>query len=390
MNFTTLFIFFSIFHFAKANRFNSIFSFGDSYADTGNYAVLASPIFNDSSLIPSSKLPYGETFFHRPTGRNSDGRLVLDFIAEELGLPLVPPYLARNESFTRGANFAVAGATAMDSAFFVQNNLTNRLTINSSLNVQLSWFDELIPSLCNSPDGRKSQDNNFNSLFYFVLLRYKYVLIPPISPRIKRDLPKYSVQSVMFFGWSVAQATTYVPKVVDVISSAIERLICQGAMIIVIPGTWPAGCTPINLYLNMNASSDAYEPQTRCLRDLNELSRLHNMQLHTEIRRLQLKYPRVWLIYTEYYSPIVDFILYPDRFGFIGTPLRTCCGNGNNQYNINFTQMCGMPNVSACQDPSSHVNWDGGHLTEAAYRYIAYDWLRGSHGEPSILLALSK
>lgn len=53
-----------------------IISFGDSLADTGNLIRLSQ--FND--IVASSVPPYGETFFHHPTGRFSDGRLVIDFI----------------------------------------------------------------------------------------------------------------------------------------------------------------------------------------------------------------------------------------------------------------------------------------------------------------------
>jgi GDSL-like Lipase/Acylhydrolase len=74
--------------------------------------------------------------------------------------------------------------------------------------------------------------------------------------------------------------------------------------------------------------------------------------------------------------------------GFIRSPLMACCGNGNNQYNINITEACGMPGVSACQDPSTYVSWDGAHLTEAAHRYIASSWLRGPYADPPILFAL--
>ncbi|CAO2205116.1 unnamed protein product [Urochloa humidicola] len=65
--------------------------------------------------------PCGETFFGHPTGRTTDGRVILDLVAQSLGLPLVPPSLAHNGSssfFRHGANFAVTGATTLDAAFY--------------------------------------------------------------------------------------------------------------------------------------------------------------------------------------------------------------------------------------------------------------------------------
>ena len=55
--------------------YTRVFSFGDSLADTGNYRFFYR---NDSD--PVLRLPYGETFFHRATGRFTDGCIVLDFI----------------------------------------------------------------------------------------------------------------------------------------------------------------------------------------------------------------------------------------------------------------------------------------------------------------------
>jgi hypothetical protein len=76
--------------------------------------------------------------------------------AENLGLPFVPPSLAHNGSFHRGANFAVAGATTLDADFFHDRNIPgapSKFPLNTSLNVQLEWFEKLKPSLCGSTQG---------------------------------------------------------------------------------------------------------------------------------------------------------------------------------------------------------------------------------------------
>ncbi|PIN18844.1 Sinapine esterase [Handroanthus impetiginosus] len=130
--------------------YESIISFGDSIADTGNLLRLSSANNQPRSAIP----PYGRTFFHHPTGRYSDGRLIIDFIAESLGLPFVKPYFGGADaavdgrSFDKGVNFAVAGATALDISFFEERGIYNPLT-NVSLGTQLHWFKQF---LANIPD----------------------------------------------------------------------------------------------------------------------------------------------------------------------------------------------------------------------------------------------
>ncbi|KAI5331724.1 hypothetical protein L3X38_021850 [Prunus dulcis] len=75
-----------------------------------------------TSLFTSSSSIWGD-LLSSPTGRCSDGCLVIDFIAEFLGLPLVPPYLESQsfnqsvQNFEGGVNFAVVGATTLDAAF---------------------------------------------------------------------------------------------------------------------------------------------------------------------------------------------------------------------------------------------------------------------------------
>ncbi|KAJ9546976.1 hypothetical protein OSB04_019519 [Centaurea solstitialis] len=137
--------------------YTSIISFGDSLADTGNAKLLVS----EDDMLPHFLFPpYGETYFHEATGRNSNGRLIIDFVAESLGLPLVPPFLggARNNSdgcvmeFGQGVNYAVAGSFAMDS--LISNVGREQQDTSVSLGLQFKWFKRHLPSICGIPSGK--------------------------------------------------------------------------------------------------------------------------------------------------------------------------------------------------------------------------------------------
>ncbi|CAI0444984.1 unnamed protein product [Linum tenue] len=127
--------------------FTSLFSFGDSVSDTGNQMLLG-------KCPHCCSLPNGETYFGRPTGRCCNGRLIVDFIAEKLGLPLLTPFPGelKSSNFRFGANLAEGGATALDFRFLAERGIFNTHT-NVSLGDELKRFRNLLPTLCFSPSG---------------------------------------------------------------------------------------------------------------------------------------------------------------------------------------------------------------------------------------------
>ncbi|CAL5346148.1 unnamed protein product [Camellia sinensis] len=362
-----LFFFFFVLIFSASIKhsngcYTSIFSFGDSIADTGNLARISESPQPPHFMLP----PYGETYFHRPTGRCSDGRLIIDFIAEYLGLPLVPPYFSgqngRCVNF-QGVNFAVVGATALDNDFFEQRGIHNPLT-NCSLGNQLDWFKRMLPSLCHTPsmDCKK-------------LLRNSLVLMGEIGGN--------DYNHAFDSGRNIEEIQSFVPPVTNAIGSAINELIELGAVTLMVPGNFPIGCLPTYLTNFMSSNKEAYDPETGCLIWLNEFAVYHNDMLQIELNRIKKLHPYATIIYADYYNAAMRFFQSPIEYGFSGGALTACCGAGG-PYNFDPSVECGYPASTACDDPSSHVNWDGLHMTEAAYRWIAKGLLQGPYTVPPI------
>ncbi|CAK8530670.1 unnamed protein product [Lathyrus sativus] len=159
---------------AACPSYSSIFSFGDSLADTGNLFFSSSEPSNHCFFSP-----YGQTYFHHPSRRCSDGRLIIDFIAESLGIPMVKPYLGikngvlEDSAAKEGANFAVIGATALDVSFFEERDVHNVAT-NYSLTVQMNWFKELLSALCNSTESKFSiVFDHFSKMILHIICFYQ-------------------------------------------------------------------------------------------------------------------------------------------------------------------------------------------------------------------------
>lgn len=76
--------------------------------------------------------------------------------------------MATEQDFSKGVNFAVAGGTALDLAYFLQNNITSVAPFNSSLSVQLEWFEQLKPRLCNATTAQGCANDCFGRSLFFM------------------------------------------------------------------------------------------------------------------------------------------------------------------------------------------------------------------------------
>ncbi|KAI7981179.1 Acetylajmalan esterase [Camellia lanceoleosa] len=221
----------------KICPFEYVYQFGDSISDTGNLIRLG-PI---GAGTAAARLPYGETFFHRPTGRWSDGLLIIDFFAVALQLPLLNPYLEKNASFDHGANFAVAGSTALDSSFLAERGIQTPI-INTPLSVQLNWFRTLLNSTC--PSLEECVRRLTRAIVYV------------------GEIGGNDFNYALSQGKSIQEIQTLVPDV---------EVIRLGAMRVVVPGNFPIGCLPIFLTTLPSVGPGAYD-DLGCLHSLNEFA----------------------------------------------------------------------------------------------------------------------
>ncbi|GJN06430.1 hypothetical protein PR202_ga24159 [Eleusine coracana subsp. coracana] len=341
----------------SSQSYNAIFSFGDSISDTGNLCTSGCP-----SWLTTGQPPYGNTYFRRPTGRCTDGRVVIDFLADHFGLPMLPPSKASGGDFKKGANMAIIGATTMNFDFFQKHGLGNSIWNNGPLGTQIQWFQQLTPSICGTDSDCKSYFNS--SLFIVGEFGGNDYNAPIFSGKV-----------------SMAEIRTWVPQIIDTIASGVETLIGLGAVEVVVPGVLPIGCFPLYLTLYPSSNKDDYD-EIGCLKSFNDLSSYHNELLKTAVSRLQTKYPGVRLMYADFYAQVADMVRSPDKFG-LKYGLKVCCGaGGQGSYNYNNGKRCGMPESSACDDPENYLVWDGIHLTDAAYNAIADGWLDGTYCSP--------
>ncbi|XP_006656415.1 acetylajmalan esterase-like [Oryza brachyantha] len=336
----------------------AIYSLGDSITDTGNLIKEA-----PRGMFETIKhLPYGVSLGY-PTGRCSDGLLMIDFLAQDLGLPFLNPYLGKNKSFDHGVNFAVAGATAMDTADQFNGRFFTPFAANS-LNVQLRWFKDFMKSSFGTDEDIRTR------------LQSSLVLIGEIGG---------NDYNYALFGKNVSEVEKLIPGVVQTIVDATKEVLDMGANRVIIPGNFPIGCMPTYLTTKRSSEPSDYDSMG-CLRELNLFAGKHNARLQSAIAdELRPSYPAASIAYADYFNSFLALLASADSLGFDASSARkACCGAGG-EYNYDWRRMCGAEGTAACAEPEKYVSWDGIHMTQAAYRAMSRLVYHGRYLQPQIL-----
>ncbi|KAK9276360.1 hypothetical protein L1049_005892 [Liquidambar formosana] len=308
----------------------AIFTFGDSIFDAGNNH------FNENCTAQADFPPYGSSYFHYPTGRFTNGRTVVDFISQFIGIDLQKPYLqahlevvngSRKDYPSNGINFASAGSGVLRE--------TNKDLGVIPIQDQLQQFQTLVQR--NQIDKKLVQQSFFffesgsNDIFNYFL--------PFDTPTLDPD--------------------AYVQAMLTEVKDFIDQIYKLGARRIGLFSLGPVGCVPARTLLP-NA------PVDRCFGKMNRMVKNYNMGLESLVKDMPIRYPGAVGVYGAVYDIVQRFRAIPTRYGFSNTS-SACCGDGT----LGGMVQCGKDGYKICQNPNEFLFWDYFHPSEHTYKLIS-------------------
>ncbi|WOL12803.1 GDSL esterase/lipase [Canna indica] len=268
--------------------FPAIFNFGDSNSDTGGMAAAFATVSE----------PNGETFFGEPAGRYCDGRLVIDFIAQTVGLPFLSAYLdSVGTNFSHGANFATAGSTIR------RQNTTFFQTGYSpfSLDAQ-SW--------------QFAQFKSRSQLAYKKGVSYKDQLPPEeyFSQALYTfDIGQNDLTSGYVSNMTTEEVKQTIPDILNKFTDVIKSVYGLGGRYFWIHNTGPFGCLPyvLDRYPLRAPEVDS----VGCGAPFNEVAQLFNAELNETVAQLREAFPRAVFTYVDVYTVKYSLISHAEKNG---------------------------------------------------------------------------
>ncbi|CAJ1781294.1 unnamed protein product [Sphenostylis stenocarpa] len=340
-------------------EYPAIFNFGDSNSDTGAISAAFTVV------LP----PNGQNFLGNISGRACDGRLIIDFITEELKLTYLSAYLNPvGSNYRHGANFATGGSSILPGGYSPFH-----------LGLQISQFIQF-KSRTKILFYQRSDTNRTK-------LSFKSSI--PRPDDFSRALYTFDIgQNDLAYGFqhmSEEQVRDSIPNILRQFSQSVQQLYNEGARLFWIHNTGPIGCLPLNFlsYESKQGNLDA----NGCVKPQNEIAQEFNRQLKDQISQLKRNLPLAKLTYVDVYKAKYELVSKARKLGFFN-PLKFCCGSYHG-YQIT----CGKKSIqnetvygNACKNASQLVSWDGIHYSQAANLLIAKQILSGVFSDPPISL----
>ncbi|XP_010692505.2 GDSL esterase/lipase EXL3 [Beta vulgaris subsp. vulgaris] len=309
----------------------AILGFGDSIIDPGNNN-------NIKTIIKCNFPPYGQDFMGGiSTGRFSNGRIPTDFLAEEFSIKeYLPAYLDTNlspQDLLTGVSFA-SGAAGFDP-------LTSQVASVISLSEQLEYFKEYTEKVKQLVGEEKTNFILTNSI-YFIVAGSDDIANTYFGTPFRRL--HYDVES-------------YTDLMVESASSFVQELYKLGARRMGLFSAPPIGCVPSQRTIGGGIVRE-------CAEHYNQAAQLYNSKLSIKLDSLAHKLPHTKVVYIDIYSPLLDLIQNPDKYG-LEEVVKGCCGTGLLEVSV----LCNKLD-SVCPDDSKYLFWDSYHPTERGYQLL--------------------
>ncbi|KAL0450416.1 UNVERIFIED_CONTAM: GDSL esterase/lipase 7 [Sesamum latifolium] len=315
----------------------ALYVFGDSLFDSGNNNLLP-------TLAKANFPPYGMNFEMGATGRFTNGRTVVDFIAEFLGLPHSPPYLSLIRTFLRtepltGLNFASASCGILPQTGSDLGKCLN-------LAEQIGLFERAVKQDISRHYKTAGELSNYLSKSVFVISIGSNDYINNYLDTQRFDTSKHYTP------------LSFARLLVDTFSQQLERLYHLGARKVIIFEIGPIGCIP--------SSTKQVKHKGRCVEEINQLAKMFNNHLAPMLQNLTSSLRGSAFILGHAHWLGYDAVIHPSKYGLTDSS-NACCVTW-----MNGTSAC-IPELGAlaCREPNKHYFWDGYHLTEAVYKTIA-------------------
>ncbi|XP_030550278.1 GDSL esterase/lipase At5g08460 [Rhodamnia argentea] len=323
----------------------AFFVFGDSLVDDGNNNYL-------TSLAKANYLPYGVDFDGGPSGRFCNGKTIIDFLGELLGLPYVPAYvntLEDDRSILGGVNYASAAAGILDES---GRELGGRF----SLRQQVENFRSTLSQLKNQKGEEELGQYLAKSLVMMNLGSNDY-------------LNNYLMPS-LYDTSSIFNPSDYAQILISNYTTHIVALHSLGLRKFLIAGIGPLGCMP-------NQLATGADTPGKCISTVNNMVRLFNMRLRSLVDQLNANAhgQRAIFVYANTFDLFADILANANTYG-LRVVDRGCCGIGRNRGQITC-----LPLQMPCMNRDEYVFWDAFHPTQAVNKIIA----EGAYaGPPSV------
>ncbi|XP_057767902.1 GDSL esterase/lipase 5-like [Salvia miltiorrhiza] len=314
----------------------AFFIFGDSSVDAGNN--------NFIDTIPENKAnydPYGRNgLFGGPTGRFSDGRVVVDYLAEYAELPVIPPFLdpSASDDLSHGINFASGGGGILS---------TTNEGQAIDLKTQLKYFEQVEQRLTAKLGASEAEEVISNAVYFFSIGSNDY-------------LGGYLGNPIM---QQLYHPEQYVGMVVGNLTSTIQEVYKKGGRKFGFLGLSPLGCLPVMRAINPRGEGGCFE-------EANSLALAHNNALTTVLKNLEYILKDFKYSNSHFYTWLLDRINSPSNYGFKEGE-NACCGSGPFGGIFSCGGMKKMTAYDLCDDTDGYVWWDSFHPTQRIHQQFA-------------------